>query len=196
MSDLADEIERLCGAAAGAETTARQDGLIAKLYVLIEANLPAITAALRASRPERAADAVEAMARAMFLIPTPNPGRGSILPFAEQPTVIRNVWLERARAALSALPRPEADEGAGGVRMTDTKEFMRQTAKALDRLINGDATGGDRANGFVLLVFPFGVEDGRRVNYVSNAARAEMLTALKEIVARFEGRVIETETRQ
>ncbi len=80
--------------------------------------------------------------------------------------------------------------------MTDTKEFMRQTAKALDRLINGDATGGDRANGFVLLVFPFGVEDGRRVNYVSNAARAEMLTALKEIVARFEGRVIETETRQ
>ena len=112
MSDLADEIERLCGAAAGAETTARQDGLIAKLYVLIEANLPAITAALRASRPERAADAVEAMARAMFLIPTPNPGRGSILPFAEQPTVIRNVWLERARAALSALPRPEADEGA------------------------------------------------------------------------------------
>lgn len=81
----------------------------------------ALLAALRASRrglgavcnsPEPAADAVEAMARAMFLIPTPNPGRGSILPFAEQPTVIRNVWLERARAALSALPRPEADEGA------------------------------------------------------------------------------------
>ena len=72
----------------------------------------ALLAALRASRRGLEADAVEAMARAMFLIPTPNPGRGSILPFAEQPTVIRNVWLERARAALSALPRPEADEGA------------------------------------------------------------------------------------
>lgn len=80
--------------------------------------------------------------------------------------------------------------------MADTAEFMRRTAKALDRLLNGEAVGDDRPNGFVLLVFPFGVDDGRRINYVSNAARAEMLTALKEIVARFEGRVIETETRQ
>ena len=77
-----------------------------------------------------------------------------------------------------------------------TRSYLREVAKGLDRVLNGDKTGPDRTTGFVLLAFPFGAEPGRRVNYASNAERADMLAALKEIVARFEGRVIETDTRQ
>lgn len=77
-----------------------------------------------------------------------------------------------------------------------TRVYLRYVAKTLDQLLNGDKTGPDRTTGFVLLAFPFGVEEGRRVNYVSNAPREDMLPALKEIVARFEGRVQEMETRQ
>ena len=108
MSDLADKIERLCGAAAGAETTARQDGLIAKLYVLIEANLPAITAALRASRPEPAADAVEAAALELFLWCDDDEE------WEDVGESIRQHYRDIARRvlALAAPPRPAVDEGA------------------------------------------------------------------------------------
>lgn len=75
-------------------------------------------------------------------------------------------------------------------------ESLKALASGIDRILNGEARGPDRANGFVLLAFPFGSQDGRRVNYISNAERADMLAALKEIVARFEGRVQETGTRQ
>lgn len=64
---------------------------------------------------------------------------------------------------------------------------MRALAQNLDEIFNGDAKGHDRTNGFVLLVFPFGGPEGARTNYISNADRKDMLVALKEIVARFEG---------
>ena len=60
-------------------------------------------------------------------------------------------------------------------------------ACGIDKILNGDARGKDRANGFVLLMFPFDGPEGQRVNYVSNAERADIVAALKEIVARFEG---------
>ena len=75
-----------------------------------------------------------------------------------------------------------------------TRDLMKTAADEIDRMINGKA--GPRNNGFVLLVFPFGGPEGARTNYVSNADRATMIVALKEIVARFEGRVLETEARQ
>lgn len=40
--------------------------------------------------------------------------------------------------------------------------------------------------GFALLMFGFGPEAGR-MNYISNAQRTEMLTAMKEFIARAEG---------
>lgn len=59
------------------------------------------------------------------------------------------------------------------------RELMNGIAAALDK--------GLKPAGFVLLVFG---EDkaGGRVNYISNRDRAEMLTAMKELLARFEGR--------
>jgi hypothetical protein len=40
--------------------------------------------------------------------------------------------------------------------------------------------------GFALLVFEFG--EAGRMNYISNAPRQDMICALKELVANFEGR--------
>ena len=76
--------------------------------------------------------------------------------------------------------------------MDQTKAIMQGFAKAIDEKLN---TGKNRC-GFVVLVFPFDQPEGNRTNYVSNCERAEILTALKEITARFEGRVITTETKQ
>jgi hypothetical protein len=64
---------------------------------------------------------------------------------------------------------------------------MRAVAQALDELFNGDARGEDRPTGFVLLVFPYGEGEGR-CNYISNGAdRKQIVTMLKEQIARFEG---------
>lgn len=41
--------------------------------------------------------------------------------------------------------------------------------------------------GFALLIFGTG-ESAGRMNYISNANRDDMLAALKELIARFEGR--------
>lgn len=65
---------------------------------------------------------------------------------------------------------------------------MQQAAEALDRFFNGKAPRGERKIGFVLLTFPFGeVRDGR-VNYVCNGDRQEVAIALRELLARWEGR--------
>ena len=49
--------------------------------------------------------------------------------------------------------------------------------------------------GFALLTFPMDGAKGR-VNYISSADRATMLVAMKEFIARNEGRVAETATKQ
>jgi hypothetical protein len=71
-------------------------------------------------------------------------------------------------------------------------EVMNAAAQALDKAFNGDAKGPDRKVGFVLLVFPFGAEDGR-CNYISNGAgRSDIVTMMKEQIVRFEGQPEQT----
>ena len=65
-------------------------------------------------------------------------------------------------------------------------EKMNAIASALNELFNGDAKGPARKTGFVLMVFPFGSEG--RCNYISNGAdRKDVVTLMKEMIARFEG---------
>jgi hypothetical protein len=66
-------------------------------------------------------------------------------------------------------------------------EEMQDVARTLDFRFNGLARGKDRKVGFVLLVFPYNGSDGR-CNYISNGAdRRDVVTLLKEQIARFEG---------
>jgi len=69
--------------------------------------------------------------------------------------------------------------------MTDTKNMMQSMASALDDVLN--EKGKPKKNGFVLLVFPFDGPEGQRTNYVSNGQRQDVVVALKEVIARFEG---------
>ncbi len=66
-----------------------------------------------------------------------------------------------------------------------TTEFMQSLASAVDLALNGNAK--EKQLGFVILVMPFNAKEGERTNYVSNASRPDILAALKEVVARFEG---------
>nr|WP_319236566.1 hypothetical protein [Sphingomonas sp.] len=63
---------------------------------------------------------------------------------------------------------------------------MNAVAGTLDQQFNGDAR--PRKIAFVLLVAEFGQIDGGRVNYISNADRADTISMMKEWIARAEGR--------
>lgn len=62
---------------------------------------------------------------------------------------------------------------------------MDELAGFLDEHLN---PGGreNRQIGFALLMFSFGAPDDGRMNYISNASRADMLKALKELIGRWE----------
>lgn len=77
-----------------------------------------------------------------------------------------------------------------------SENFGQDLARALDVVFNRGARGEARQTGFALFWFEFDKIEGGRVNYVSNADRADMLTAVKEWLARAEGRIQETETKQ
>jgi hypothetical protein len=65
-------------------------------------------------------------------------------------------------------------------------EAMNSMAAGLDKILNGEAKGADRKNGFVLLVFPFGDNSGR-CNYISNGAdRKDIVKLFKEQIRHFE----------
>jgi hypothetical protein len=67
------------------------------------------------------------------------------------------------------------------------QETMVALAQALNEVFNGQLKGDDRTTGFVLMVFPFGDHSGR-CNYISNGAdRVDVVTLMKEMIARFEG---------
>lgn len=67
------------------------------------------------------------------------------------------------------------------------RDQMQSVAAGLDEIFNGTARGRDKKVGFVLLVFPYGESSGR-CNYISNGAdRRDIVTMLKEQIARFEG---------
>lgn len=74
--------------------------------------------------------------------------------------------------------------------LSATSEILRALASGIDSALNAGAK--PKANGFVLLVMPFGGPDGARTNYISNAERKDVLVMLKEVVARFEGQPEQT----
>ena len=78
--------------------------------------------------------------------------------------------------------------GLGDAPIEDNyRRKMNALARTLDEWFNGDAKGKDRKVGFVLMLWEFGDPPGR-CNCISNATnRAEVVTLLKEQLARFEG---------
>lgn len=67
------------------------------------------------------------------------------------------------------------------------REQMNTLAKTLDERLNPPPSA--RRVGFALFTFEFGkIEDGR-VNYISNGAREDMIAAMREWLARAEGRM-------
>ncbi|WP_322046094.1 hypothetical protein [Paraburkholderia sp. J67] len=64
---------------------------------------------------------------------------------------------------------------------TDLRGTMNGVGDMLGSVFEG--------RGFALLVFDFGPD--RMMNYISNAKRADMLTAMREFIASHEGRVHE-----
>jgi hypothetical protein len=65
-------------------------------------------------------------------------------------------------------------------------------ASTLDDFLNGEKQPGkarERKYGFGVLIFEFGKIERGRMNWISNAERADMIVALKEMVAQLEGRV-------
>ena len=70
------------------------------------------------------------------------------------------------------------------------RDMMIAIVEFLDEAFNGDKHGEDRPTGFVLMVYPFAnFENGdTRCNYMSNGAdRRDVVTLMKEMIARFEG---------
>ena len=74
--------------------------------------------------------------------------------------------------------------------MKETANVMQQIAGALDDVLNGSKR--PKQNGFVVLVFPLDGPDGARTNYVSNCERKDIIVAMKEVIARFEGQSYQT----
>ena len=66
-------------------------------------------------------------------------------------------------------------------------EQMTAVMAAVDELFNGELKGPDKKVGIVMMVFPYGDTTGR-CNYMSNGAdRRDIVTLMKEMIARFEG---------
>ena len=65
-------------------------------------------------------------------------------------------------------------------------EVMNALAAGIDDILNGEVR--PKKNAFVLLMAEFGVIENGRINYISNADRADIVAMLKEYLARIEGR--------
>ena len=81
-----------------------------------------------------------------------------------------------------------AKERLGDAPIEDAyRQQMNAVAAGLDEFFNDGVKGDAREVGFVLLVFPFGEKEGR-CNFISNGAdRRDIVTLMKEMIARFEG---------
>ncbi len=65
-----------------------------------------------------------------------------------------------------------------------TRNMMQGTASALDDIFNGvDCPHEDKKYGFLVMVFPFS-DENRRGNYISNCNRKDMITTMREFIAR------------
>jgi len=63
---------------------------------------------------------------------------------------------------------------------------MDDLADMLDTILNGQERGDYRLTGFALVVFPWGEGGGKRLNYISNAERPEVIALLKQVLRGFE----------
>jgi hypothetical protein len=69
------------------------------------------------------------------------------------------------------------------------EEKMRQVMNDIGHVIGREIKKSGERYGFALLVFPMGENEPHdRMNYISNARREDMLAAMKEFIARVEGR--------
>ena len=81
---------------------------------------------------------------------------------------------------------PERRLGDAGVQEEIHKQ-MTAIMGAIDDFLNRGQKGNDRAWGVVIMMFPSGDVDGR-CNYMSNGAdRRDIVTLMREMIARFEG---------
>lgn len=77
---------------------------------------------------------------------------------------------------------------------------MTALAESIDVLLNGkNCLPKEKKIGFFLIMFD--INDGPapkdgRFNYISNSNRADIIAMMKEIIAKFEGRYHEAETKQ
>jgi hypothetical protein len=74
--------------------------------------------------------------------------------------------------------------------MTDLNnktEIMQELAKIVDLCLNGQET--PKPYGFSIFVFPFNGTRETKTDYVSNAKREDVRTAMKEVLARWEGQL-------
>jgi len=74
--------------------------------------------------------------------------------------------------------------------------LMNTVARVLDETFNGK--NKPKKVGFALLTYNMGeqLEGTGRINYICNGTRADVRVALKELLARWEGRYAETEGKQ
>ena len=100
-----------------------------------------------------------------------------------------DAFAEQQLAKLSAKRSPDPKPERLGDAPIDPayREQMNALAGFLDEQFNGDAKGDARETGFVLLVFPFTGAEGGRCNFITNADRRDVVTLMKEMIARFEG---------
>lgn len=73
------------------------------------------------------------------------------------------------------------------------RDAMNNLAVALDKILNGERIdqSGERKNGFVLLLFPFGDKSGK-CNYISNGAdRDDIVRMFQEQIKIFEAMKVE-----
>lgn len=79
----------------------------------------------------------------------------------------------------------------------EARSAMNVLAEVIDKALNGPKGEKPRQWGFALLVFQFGVpDDSHRMNYIGNGQRDDVLVAIKELAARWEGRYAETAGEQ
>ncbi len=72
---------------------------------------------------------------------------------------------------------------------SEHRAAMNELAHLIDAYLNGPKTPGIPPTlGFVLLVAKFGEISDGRVNYISNGRRADMISMVREYLARLEGR--------
>ena len=71
------------------------------------------------------------------------------------------------------------------------RAMLNALAKGIDRVLNDGEE--PKKLGFALLIYNFGEDltGTGRINYIGNGERGQVLAALKELVARWEGRYAE-----